>query len=102
MKPENPARRTFLQQSAFALSAAAFPAGFAFSASLPQYNRLEWQDFKVTSHYSSLLNAISIMQANTNASDPGSWAYWSNAHYAYCPHSISYFLAWHRGFLYYF
>jgi tyrosinase len=102
MKPEDSSRRAFLRNSAFALGAFALPNRFAFAASPPQYNRLEWNDFINTSHYSSLLNAVSTMKANTNASDAGSWAYWSNAHYNYCPHGISYFCAWHRGYLYYF
>jgi tyrosinase len=42
------------------------------------------------------------MKANTNAADPASWSYWTNAHVNYCPHGVPYFLTWHRGFLYYF
>ncbi|MCO4879158.1 tyrosinase family protein [Paraburkholderia caribensis] len=41
------------------------------------------------------------MQANTNAADPNSWQYWTNVHANYCPHKQPYFLAWHRGYLYY-
>ena len=102
MNPKHYARRIFLQKSALAIGAAALPKWAAFAATSTQYTRVEWQNFKNTSHYSSLLNAISAMRANTNASDKNSWSYWSNAHYNYCPHGIPYFLAWHRGFLYYF
>jgi tyrosinase len=75
--------------------------GFA-TAALPQYRRLEWQAFKTTSHYGALLFAIRKMQSNGNAADPNSWAYWTNIHVNRCPHGIPYFLAWHRGYLYYF
>jgi tyrosinase len=64
--------------------------------------RLEWQAFKVTPHYASLLNAIRTMQGVTDASKPSSWQYWVNVHLNYCPHETAYFLAWHRGYLYYF
>jgi tyrosinase len=42
------------------------------------------------------------MRANTNSNDKNSWSYWVNVHLNNCPHSIPYFLAWHRGYLYYF
>jgi tyrosinase len=64
--------------------------------------RLEWQAFKITPQYDSLLRALRTMMANTNAADPGSWAYWTNVHINYCPHGVAYFLAWHRGYLAYF
>lgn len=102
MKPNDTARRAFLRNSAFALGAFAFSKRFAFAATSPQYNRLEWKDFINTTHYSAFLNAVSTMKANTNPNDPGSWSYWTNVHANYCPHGISYFFAWHRGYLYYF
>lgn len=100
MKPEYEKRREFLRHAVLALGAAAMPAGFATAATLNR--RLEWQTFKTTSHYGALLQALSRMQANPNQADPSSWGYWVNAHVNYCPHGIPYFLAWHRGFLYYF
>ena len=42
------------------------------------------------------------MKANTDASKPGSWRYWVNVHVNYCSHGKPYFLAWHRGYMYYF
>jgi tyrosinase len=42
------------------------------------------------------------MKANTDETDPASWAYWDDVHMNNCPHSIPYFFAWHRGYLYYF
>jgi tyrosinase len=101
MKPQDEKRRQFLTQAMLAAGAAAVPSGFALAA-LPTYRRLEWQSFKATSHYGALSYAIGQMIANTNSGDPNSWAYWVNAHVNYCPHGISYFLAWHRGYLYYF
>ncbi|TFW35673.1 tyrosinase family protein [Massilia horti] len=101
MKPHDSRRRDFLKQSILAAGATMLPMGFV-SAQGAQFQRQEWQTFKNTSHYSALRFAIGKMQANTNSSDPNSWAYWVNAHVNYCPHSVAYFLAWHRGFLYYF
>jgi tyrosinase len=64
--------------------------------------RPEWQSFKTTPRYDAFIKAVKSMKANTNASDPRSWAYWTNIHLRQCPHSVSYFFAWHRGYLYYF
>lgn len=100
MKPENGTRRKFLQRSLLAAGAATLPAGVLSAATLNL--RPEWQSFKNTIHYNALLNAISRMQANGNEADPSSWGYWVNAHVRYCPHGVPYFMAWHRGFLYYF
>jgi tyrosinase len=63
--------------------------------------RLEWNTFRTTKNYASLVNAIATMKENTNAADKRSWTYWVNAHVNFCPHAIPYFLAWHRGYLYY-
>jgi tyrosinase len=101
MKPQDDKRRAFLRQSMLAVGAATLPTGFAMAAT-PQYRRLEWQSFKTTSNYSALLFAINKMRANTNSADPNSWAYWTNIHVNRCPHGIAYFLAWHRGYLFYF
>jgi tyrosinase len=84
-----------------AMGAATLPMWPA-SAQLPLFRRLEWQSFKTTSQYSALRFAIGRMIANTNPADPNSWRFWVNAHVSYCPHNVAYFLAWHRGFLYYF
>jgi len=71
-------------------------------ASTPSRVRLEWQQFKTTSQYKSFLNAITAMRKNTNPLDPGSLQYWANVHETHCPHSSTYFISWHRGYLYYF
>jgi tyrosinase len=42
------------------------------------------------------------MKGNTNSSQPTSWQYWVNVHLNHCPHSVPYFLTWHRGYMYYF
>jgi tyrosinase len=63
--------------------------------------RPDWNTFRTTRNYSSLVNAIATMKENTNAADKRSWAYWVNVHVNFCPHGIAYFLAWHRGYLYY-
>jgi len=93
-------RRRFLRNSALAIAMPAIPIG-AWAQTVLQ-RRLEWQSFKITPQYGSLLTAISKMKANTNAASPGSWTYWTNIHLNRCPHSVPYFYAWHRGYLYYF
>ena len=98
--PCNFTRRDFMKSSLYGLSLAAFPGQHAAAQTFRQ--RLDWEDFKVSRHYASFLDAIGKMRANTNASDKRSWLYWTNAHVTYCPHSFAYFLAWHRGYLYYF
>src|ERR1700712_5131796 len=93
-------RRTFLGGAASALSLAALPS----FAQISGQRRLEWQQFKVApdNQYSSFLYAVGLMRGNNNANDPNSWQYWVNVHVNYCPHRTPYFLAWHRGYLWYF
>ena len=93
-------RRNFMQSSAMLLGASAIaPTAFAQTTSMV---RPEWQSFKTTPRYDAFIKAVKLMKANTNASDPRSWAYWTNIHLKQCPHTASYFFAWHRGYLYYF
>lgn len=91
-------RRAFLGGAASTLSWAAFPY---MAVAATNVIRVEWQQYKQTPQYASFLNAVRSMMANTNANDPNSWQYWSNVHANYCPHRTPYFLAWHRGYLYY-
>ncbi|MGJ7917951.1 tyrosinase family protein [Massilia sp. LXY-6] len=92
-------RREFINTSASAIALLSFPRiGFGQTTTSI---RLEWQQFKTTAQYSSFVNAVRKMKANTNAASPSSWEYWTNVHLNYCPHGIAYFLAWHRGYLYY-
>ncbi|MDR5752721.1 MULTISPECIES: tyrosinase family protein [unclassified Caballeronia] len=91
-------RRDFLKESAAAVAMLTLP----ITSEAATVKRLEWQDFKTTVHFASFLNAVRIMRANTNANSPASWQFWVNAHVNYCPHGIPYFLAWHRGYIYYF
>jgi len=93
-------RRNFLKGSASTIAVLSLPS-LALGQTTTSY-RLEWQQFKTTPQYASYINAVKKMKANTNASDPSSWAYWNNVHANYCPHGVAYFLAWHRGYLYYF
>ncbi|WP_194713462.1 tyrosinase family protein [Noviherbaspirillum soli] len=93
-------RRDFLK-GASALLATALP-GQRLLAQTSAARRLDWNTFRNTRDYGSLVDGISRMRENTNASDKRSWAYWTNVHLNFCPHGIAYFLAWHRGYLYYF
>jgi tyrosinase len=94
---KNLTRRGFLRDATLAVLA----AGLAPEAS-PQptlFKRIDWTSFTQGPDYSSFMDAIKKMKANTNAADRRSWQYWANAHLNYCPHSIPYFLAWHRGYI---
>ncbi|ACC73855.1 tyrosinase family protein [Paraburkholderia phymatum] len=93
-------RRAFLGGAASVITWATLPF-YARAATTTNLIRVEWQTFKTTPHYAPFLNAVRTMQANTNAADPNSWQYWTNVHANYCPHKQPYFLAWHRGYLYY-
>jgi tyrosinase len=89
-----------MERSALALGATGIPLDLFAQSTLMV--RPEWQTFKTTPRYDSLLKAITLMKANTNAADPNSWQYWKNIHVQNCPHGVPYFFAWHRGYLYYF
>lgn len=93
-------RRSFIKSSLYGLTMASLPYTSAFSQTIRP--RLDWDTFKTTSDYASFYNAIGKMRLNSNASDPASWQYWADVHVNNCPHSIPYFFAWHRGYLYYF
>jgi tyrosinase len=93
-------RRNFIQQSALLLTASAVAPRVVGQTTLMV--RPEWQSFKTTPRYDSFIKAVKLMKANTNASDPNSWSYWTNIHLSQCPHSVPYFFAWHRGYMYYF
>lgn len=93
-------RRDFIK-GASALLATALP-GQHLLAQSSLARRLDWNTFRNTRDYGSLVDGISRMRENTNASDKRSWAYWVNVHLNNCPHDVAYFLAWHRGYLYYF
>jgi tyrosinase len=92
-------RRAFINTSGLAV---AFLSAPRLSFGQTTNYRIEWQQFKTTPQYTSFLNAVRKMKANTNAASPSSWAYWTNVHVNYCPHNTPYFLAWHRGYLYHF
>lgn len=93
-------RRRFLRNSAIATALPGLSLEALAQSTLAR--RVEWQSFKTTSGYDSLIGAIRTMKANTNSADPNSWAYWTNIHINRCPHGVAYFLSWHRGYLVYF
>lgn len=100
MKEINSRRRGLLKTAMAGAIAQCLP-----SLALAQSNnriRLEWQQFRQTSQYNSFRAGIAAMRANTNPSDRSSLNYWANVHANYCPHGSPYFVAWHRGYLYYF
>jgi len=100
MKFDPHTRRDFLKESAATLAMMALPLSSPAQTSYKV--RMEWTDFMRSGHYSALLDALKVMQANRNSSDKNSWQYWVNVHINNCPHGIPYFLAWHRGYIYYF
>ncbi len=92
-------RRAFINLSASTIAALSVPRP-SFAQWTPRI-RLEWQEFKITPQYASFVDAVRKMKANTDQTSPASWAYWTNVHVNTCPHDVAYFLAWHRGYLYY-
>lgn len=97
MKTHPSARRAFLQHAAAGAAMAAVP--WAHAQVTPP-TRLEWQQFKTTPWYTPYLDTLSRMKANTNSADRNSWRFWVNVHRNFCPHDASYFLGWHRGYLF--
>jgi tyrosinase len=100
MKRSVVTRRDFVKASGAALALMAIP--IAASAAQNRNRRLDWDNFKSTASFPSFVRGIGAMRDNTDATDRHSWVYWINAHLNYCPHGIPYFLAWHRGYVYYF
>jgi tyrosinase len=100
MSKQGYTRRDFIR-GASALVLPSF-AGRELLAQTATVERPDWDTFRTTGNYASLVHAMAIMKDNTDASDKRSWTYWVNAHVNFCPHGIPYFLAWHRGYLYYF
>ncbi len=100
MRHDLAGRRHFMQRSVMLFGASVIPPKLFAQTTLMV--RPEWQAFKTTPHYDSFLRAVKLMKANTQATDPKSWSYWTNIHLNRCPHSIPYFFAWHRGYIYYF
>jgi tyrosinase len=93
-------RRDFIKGTSVLLFSG-IPSRDLFGQAAP-VQRLEWGSFKTTRNYASLIDGIARMKENTNAADKRSWTYWVNVHQNFCPHNIAYFLAWHRGYLFYF
>jgi tyrosinase len=93
-------RRDFIR----GVSALALPslASAPLLAQTGAVQRQDWDTFRSGRSYPSLVNAIAAMKENPNPDDRRSWSYWVNVHINHCPHGAAYFLAWHRGFLYYF
>jgi tyrosinase len=94
---KNLTRRGFLRDATLAVLAAGFAPAATSQSTL--YKRIDWTSFVQGPDFASFMDAIKKMKANTNAADKRSWQYWANVHLNYCPHSIPYFLAWHRGFI---
>jgi tyrosinase len=64
-------RRAFINTSASAIAfLSAPPLGFGQTTTRI---RVEWQQFKTTPQYTSFLNAVRKMKADTNAASPSSW-----------------------------
>ena len=89
-------RRRFLQSS---LSLALVPLLPRVAMSTSVSVRPSWQVFCLTPQLQSFYNAVASMKAVKDSTNPNSWAYWVETHRANCPHGVSYFLAWHRGFI---
>jgi tyrosinase len=120
-------RRGFLLSSSAAALAACSPSHAALSpqpgAAAPGVaaagirKRLEIEEFSANPALVAALRAgVSAMRAVKNPRNVRSWTYWHYSHWMpesnppadmaavwdQCRHAQSYFLPWHRGFLYYF
>jgi tyrosinase len=95
-------RRRFIQSSLTAALVPLLPAMLPVSAQATSTlrTRPNWTTFRKSTLFQVYLNTVQKMRANTNSADPNSWNYWVNVHKNFCPHTVPYFLAWHRGFLY--
>ena len=89
-------RRRFLQSS-ISLALVPLLPRVALSTSLTV--RPSWQVFCLTPQLQSFYDAVAKMKAVKDPTNPDSWAYWVETHRANCPHGVSYFMAWHRGFI---
>lgn len=94
------ARRKILKGTASAI--ALFVLHPRLHAQSPYRTRANFQQFKTTPQYTSFVEAIRAMRNNPDPTSPSSLQYWANVHMNYCPHGAPYFIAWHRGYLYYF
>lgn len=93
-------RRRFLQGSMVAGTVALVPWAPRMAMAATLKVRPNWRTFCLSPMYPIYVEAIRTMRANTNAADPNAWNYWVDVHKNFCPHRTSYFLAWHRGFLF--
>lgn len=91
-------RRQFLQASA-SMALVPFMPRDIMGTTTSLRTRPSWSSFRASTLYPAFLNAVRTMHADTDATKPGSWAYWVGVHGSFCPHGKPYFLAWHRGFL---
>lgn len=99
MERKHLSRRDFVKGSLSTFALASLPAHLAFGQTIR--TRLEWQSFRTSPFFTPFVNAIRTMRANPDASDRRSWNYWVELHRTQCPHGVAYFLAWHRGFLFF-
>ena len=77
MPPRSLHRRTFIHSSALVAAYLNMPRlGIAQTTS---YVRVEWQQFKTMPQYASFISALKKMKANTNATSPASWEYWTDS-----------------------
>lgn len=100
MELKEQTRRKLLKGSVSTVALGSLPGGVAHAQTVRV--RPDWRTFRTTANYTQFVNAIRTMRANTNANDRASWNFWINSHANFCPHSIAYFLVWHRGFTFYF
>ena len=93
-------RRRFLQSSLTAALVPLLPSAPLYAQSSSNLRvRPSWTTFRNSPLCQIYMDTVGKMRANTNAADPNSWNYWVDVHKNFCPHRVSYFLAWHRGFL---
>ena len=99
----NVTRRRFIQATAVAAGAAAFPFGSAFAqtagkARYTRYNVMSANGQKALASYAKGVEAMLKLPP----SDPRNWFRNAFIHLMDCPHGNWWFYVWHRGYLGYF
>ncbi|HEY4641056.1 MAG TPA: tyrosinase family protein [Thermoanaerobaculia bacterium] len=102
-KNDGVTRRRFIQATAVAAGAAAFPFGstFAQTASKAKYTRYNVMSANGQKALASYAKGVEAM-LKLPPSDPRNWFRNAFIHLLDCPHGNWWFYVWHRGFLGYF
>lgn len=97
LRSNNVSRRTFLQGTAAATSAAVLPLNTAMAQGPAKYRRLKLSNPEAIPAINSYKKAVRKM-LELPPSDPRNWYRIALSHTLDCPHGNWWFLVWHRGY----